>query len=279
MYLFPSNHLTAFLHNHHRHIDSNDHLSPCTWSKDLASKRAMIRHISHEIRTPLNITSVGMDTISRLIKKLPPSNVTALLHETVDSCRLACSDALVTVTELLDFEKLAMGKFTLEKELTRLVPWVAESVQLFRVSADSAGLTIDYEHPIVGTPEEDLLAAAIDPLKLATVMKNLMSNAIKFSRKGGTIKVQVKYHHPVAAGAPRRDSVTARNHIRAAEVAGSVIISVKDDGVGLTKEDIGMLFQEGVQINANKNQNGGGSGFGLYVTKGKKHIIAHPSHH
>ena len=231
----------------------------------------MVRHISHEIRTPLNITSVGMDTISRLIQKIPPSNVTALLQETVSSCRLACSDALMIVTELLDFEKLAMGKFTLEKVPMRLVPWVAESVQLFRVTADSAGLTIDYDHPDMGTAEEVLLAAEIDPLKLATVMKNLMSNAIKFSKRGGTIKVEIQSVSPVAL---QRESISnLRRPSRAPPNVDSVIISVKDDGVGITKEDIWMLFQEGVQINPNKNQNGGGSGFGLYVTKGKKQLI------
>ena len=226
-----------------------------------------------------------MDTISRLIKKIPPSTVTALLQETVSSCRLACSDALMIVTELLDFEKLAMGKFTLEKEPMRLVPWVEESVQIFRVTADSAGLTIDYDHPEVGTPEEVLLAAEVDPLKLATVMKNLMSNAIKFSKRGGTIKVQVKYYSVDTADAAKRESVTSKKRptleapvfdnkpkpkSSRAMTFESVIISVKDDGVGLTKGDIKLLFQEGVQINANKNQNGGGSGFGLYVTKGKK---------
>ena len=210
-----------------------------------------------------------MDTISRLIKKIPPSTVTALLQETVSSCRLACrGDALMIVTELLDFEKLAMGKFTLEKEPMRIVPWVAESVQIFRVTADSAGLNIDYEHPEVGIPEEGLLAAEIDPLKLTTVMKNLMSNAIKFSKRGGTIKVQVKYH----SVAVQRESITPkRKQIRETPTnsrrpshetatADCVIISVKDDGVGLKKEDIKLLFQEGVQINPNKNQNGGGSG-------------------
>ena len=51
-------------------------------------------------------------------------------------------------------------------------------------------------------------------------------------------------------------------------VGGVVRISVKDSGAGLAPRDLARLFQEGVQINANKLQGGGGSGFGLFITKG-----------
>ena len=65
---------------------------------------------SHEIRTPLNITAVGMDTMQRTLKKMPPSKLTGFLQEIVDSCSVACEDALTIVSELLDFEKLAAGR-------------------------------------------------------------------------------------------------------------------------------------------------------------------------
>ena len=56
--------------------------------------------------------------------------------------------------------------FTLEKVPTRLVSWVAQSVQIFRVSAESKGLKIDYIHPASGSAEERKLLADIDPLKV-----------------------------------------------------------------------------------------------------------------
>ena len=82
-----------------------------------------------------------MDTIQRTLKKMPSSKLTDFLREIVDSCSVACEDALTIVSELLDFEKLAAGMFTLEKVPTRLVSWVAQSVQIFRVSAESKGDT------------------------------------------------------------------------------------------------------------------------------------------
>jgi signal transduction histidine kinase len=119
--------------------------------------------------------------------------------------------------------------------------------------------------------------AAIDPLKMSTVMRNLLSNAIKFSRPGGTIYVRLAV---LGAEARRQSVAVARSQSIAPTPASMrvstgvmkkydvVEISVKDDGAGLSKENIGRLFQEGVQINPNKLQKGGGSGFGLYITKG-----------
>ena len=233
-------------------------------NRDLDAKRAMVRHISHEIRTPLNITAVGMDTISRALQKMPQTKMTSFLLETVDSCKIACEDALTIVSELLDFEKLAAGMFALETVPTRLAPWVEDCVKLFRVSAESKGLTIDFFQQPTG--RDDHCFAAIDPLKMSTVMRNLLSNAIKFSKAGGTIHVRLG----VVGTALRRKSVISACAGTGSVDAdrGAVEISVKDDGAGLSKENIGRLFQEGVQINPNKLQKGGGSGFGLFITKG-----------
>ena len=84
---------------------------------------------------------------------------------------------------------------------------------------------------------------------MVVVFRNLLSNAIKFSNRGGKVVVYV-----------RRELNEAGKE--------TVTIAVQDSGAGLSKENIGRLFQEGVQFNANKLQKGGGSGLGLYITKG-----------
>jgi len=91
-----------------------------------------------------------------------------------------------------------------------------------------------------------LLALSI---QMVVVFRNLFSNAIKFSTRGGKVVVYV-----------RREVNEAGKE--------TVTIAVQDSGAGLSKENIGRLFQEGVQFNANKLQKGGGSGLGLYITKG-----------
>ena len=153
-------------------------------NRDLDAKRAMVRHISHEIRTPLNITAIGMDTMLRALQKLPPTKTVSFLRETIGSCRVACDDALTIVSDLLDFEKLAAGMFTLEKVLTSLVQWVGELLKPFRVSALSKGVTLEFVHPDAEAGQPAPVVADIDPLKMATVVRNLLSNAIKFSDTG-----------------------------------------------------------------------------------------------
>ena len=75
------------------------------------------------------------------------------------------------------------------------------------------------------------------------------SNAINFTDQGGKIEVRVTL----------KASATGQK---------LVLIACKDQGAGLSKANLKLLFGEGVQFNANKLQNGGGSGFGLFITKG-----------
>jgi CheY-like chemotaxis protein len=84
---------------------------------------------------------------------------------------------------------------------------------------------------------------------MSTVFRNFLSNAVKFTPRGGFIKMIVEILN---------DPIVGR----------AVLITVKDSGVGLSAENLRHLFEEGVQFNANALQEGGGSGFGLYITKG-----------
>eukprot|EP00596_Hydrurales_sp_CCMP1899_P000691 CAMPEP_0119041340 /NCGR_PEP_ID=MMETSP1177-20130426/11567_1 /TAXON_ID=2985 /ORGANISM="Ochromonas sp, Strain CCMP1899" /LENGTH=522 /DNA_ID=CAMNT_0007007311 /DNA_START=1252 /DNA_END=2820 /DNA_ORIENTATION=+ len=82
---------------------------------------------------------------------------------------------------------------------------------------------------------------------MAVVMKNLLSNAMKFSKQGGVVNIDVS--------------------IRNVDGVDKVVIAIIDTGVGLCVDSLGQLFQEGVQINPNALQSGGGSGFGLFIAK------------
>ena len=78
------------------------------------------------------------------------------------------------------------------------------------------------------------------------MLRNLFSNAIKFSKSGGKVNINVTATYSLSP---------------------TIMISVIDSGAGLTETNIQGLFKEGVQFNANTLQGGGGSGFGLYISK------------
>jgi two-component system sensor histidine kinase EvgS len=88
------------------------------------------------------------------------------------------------------------------------------------------------------------LTMELDPGKVAQVLRNYISNAIKFTPEGGVVRV-IAFERRVAD-------------------VSSVVVQVVDSGVGMTPVQLGKIFNEIVQFNANSLQGGGGSGLGLW---------------
>jgi CheY-like chemotaxis protein len=106
-----------------------------------------------------------------------------------------------------------------------------------------------------------------DIVKISQVIRNLVSNALKFTPSGGTVRISVVWRRDglpkaqrlqVSASYPQRDCIRS----------GSLLLLVKDSGVGMNPEQQRNLFREGVQFDANRLQDGGGSGLGLFIAKG-----------
>ena len=105
-----------------------------------------------------------------------------------------------------------------------------------------------------------------DYVKLGQVMRNLISNALKFTSEDGEIEVSVCH---VPGGLPDATPVLLEGEMKGSRCrAGGIRIAVKDSGTGLTKDQLQQLFAEGVQFDANRLQHGGGSGLGLNIAKG-----------
>jgi CheY-like chemotaxis protein len=102
-------------------------------------------------------------------------------------------------------------------------------------------------------------------VKLGQVIRNLVSNALKFTPSGGNVTVIADY---CPLGMLDVDPVKAKNNAIEYEKAGSIKISVKDTGAGLSQDNQMKLFSEGMQFNVNQLQAGQGSGLGLWITKG-----------
>ena len=230
----------------------------------LDSKREMVRHIAHEIRTPLNIVTVATDII--LAELLKMESVPQFVFDTLNNCQEACAITCDIVNDLLNFEKLAAGLVTLEKMPTVLSTYVQRVLNPFYVSAGAKDLILDYQYTVVGNgpdlivehPEDVADVVEIDSVKMSSVLRNLLSNAIKFAKE--TIIVKVSVFREIVCEKSESDSNQPASN-------GHAVISVKDDGAGISSVNLSRLFQEGVQFNANELQKGGGSGFGLYIAK------------
>ena len=194
---------------------------------NMNAKRAMVRHIGHEIRNPLNTIQGSLEVLKHELKpfqSLLPHDV----FEIVTTCTESCGLVRDTISDLVSFEKIAAGMYTLELSLVPVLQYMDNCSRPFVVEARSKNVTLVLQKE--SCAESTLIH--IDPVKMAQVFRNLFANAVKFTKRGGKVVVRIS------------------------EVDGQVTVAVTDEGPGLTEEQIGRLFQEGVQFEPNKHQNG-----------------------
>ena len=234
--------------------------------QDLNLKSTFVRYIGHEVRTPLNIAVVGLDLIKRIKieddkrrgKGKGSDEILTLLEEVEDSCKVAVTQ----LDDLLAYEKLCSGLLNLDKSIVNVGNFIKTAASLFNIQARGKNIRVAVmESPGVAGKN---LHFEVDYAKLTQVMRNLISNAIKFTPEGRSIHV---------------DAFEVLEH----SDQGGVLIQVKDSGVGIAKENLHKVFHEIVQFDANKNQGGGGetdvnsrnkyslsilgSGIGLWISK------------
>jgi CheY-like chemotaxis protein len=141
------------------------------------------------------------------------------------------------VDDLLDVSRISRGKIKLRTETVDLVSVVNQAVEASRPLCDSL------EHALtVKLPSEPIHLNA-DPTRLAQVVGNLLSNACKFTERGGRIRLTV-----VAEG-------------------GKAVIRVKDSGIGMTADQFSPIFEMFTQIDTSLERSRDGLGIGLTLVK------------
>jgi CheY-like chemotaxis protein len=160
----------------------------------------------------------------------------------------SCHTAVDILTDLLTYEKLEAGLMTLERSRVPVVDLIEKALAPFRIQARNKQIHMDltYSNSIESVALRDH-TVEVDTTKMSQVVRNLCSNAIKFTPKHGSVDVSCIF----------------------IESQGQSVVQLvfKDSGCGMAAEDLLRLFGEGVQFNASTNQGGGGSGMGLWISK------------
>eukprot|EP01036_Dinobryon_divergens_P027063 gene27063-35775_t len=239
----------------------------------LAMKEAFVRYLSHEMRTPINVALVGLLMHEQYMKER--DLLTEECNDTLKDVKGAIDVALETLNEALNYEKLQSKVMALEKTKEDPFSFVLSSTSMFKASAANAGVSLILPQATdVVWPDNSWVD--IDLLKMSQVMRNFMSNALKFSSVGGSITVGMRIveQQQVAADTKGVFDYIADFLLPHRENYFSIVsdpwleISVKDEGVGIEPEFLPRIFNEVLQINPNKNQGGKGTGMGLYISKG-----------
>ncbi len=198
-------------------------------------KKELISIVSHELRTPLLSVSSALELFSAgAMGELSEKGKNRLKLAREESNRL-----IRLINDLLDIEKMDAGKFVLDKSDTAVGDLVAQAVESVANLAEQKHITIDSIGPGVAS-----FKIHADKDRLCQVLINFLSNAVKYSPDGGTIKIRV---------APLGDQ----------EVKFSVI----DQGRGIPQDLREKIFDRFVQVEESDATVKGGSGLGLAISK------------
>jgi signal transduction histidine kinase len=196
-------------------------------------KSEFMANISHEIRTPMN-GIIGMTELAF------ETSLTAEQRNYLSMARQSAESLMALLNEILDFSKIEAGKLTLESVAFDPRRMVQEACQAFEVEASCKGIHLladfqpDLPHRLIG-----------DPHRLSQVLRNLLSNALKFT-PSGEVRVLSEF------GSGGQEQTVLR-------------IRVRDTGIGIPADRQSRIFEAFTQADGSITRQYGGTGLGLAI--------------
>ncbi|HSR98369.1 MAG TPA: response regulator [Kofleriaceae bacterium] len=205
-------------------------------------KSQFLANMSHELRTPLNSSLI----LARLLADNRDGNLTAEQVRFAETIHAAGNDLLTLINDILDLSKIEAGMLDIRSEpvaIARLLDDVAQSFQQV-----AAGKQLAFEVRTEAAPE----AVETDATRLTQILRNLISNALKFTDHGGVV-------------------------VEVAAADGQVELSVRDTGIGIPEdqhEQIFEMFRQGEGARAKP----GGTGLGLSISRDLARLLGGELH-
>ncbi|MBK8160532.1 MAG: PAS domain-containing protein [Rhodospirillaceae bacterium] len=199
------------------------------------AKSSFLASMSHELRTPMN-SIIGFAEVLNAEAFGP---LTAKQREYIEDIAASGQHLLTLINDILDMSKIEAGRFELNEELGELAPLINASVRLNDREAAKFAVTIEVDNPVTG------VGIHADQRSIRQILINLISNAVKFSRPQGVVRVRVR----LSPGA-------------------GIVIAVSDQGIGMGPETLARIFEPFFQgSGADFRHKREGTGLGLAISQ------------
>lgn len=200
-------------------------------------KTEFFSNISHELRTPINVIMSALQMCEIFNKEDSPEKNRDKFRKYFAIMKQNCYRLIKLVNNLIDITRIDSGYLQLEPQNYNIVNVVEDITLSVADYVENKGINLIFDTEV----EEKTIAC--DPDKIERIILNLLSNSIKFTKPGGSIFINMK------------------------EEEDTIIISVKDTGIGIPIEKQKLIFERFVQVDKSLSRNNEGSGIGLSLVK------------
>ncbi len=211
-------------------------------------KSAFLANMSHELRTPLNSVLI----LAKLLSENKTQNLSEKQIEHATIIYKSGTDLLLLINDILDLSKIEAGKIELNNDKFDTQDIASDIQSLFKELANEKG--INFSVTIAKDFPAELFS---DKMRLSQILKNLLSNAFKFTPKAGKVMLNI--------GLAPKDAIFKNQKLYQTDKV--ILFAVSDTGIGIPEDKQKIIFEAFQQADGSTSRKFGGTGLGLAISR------------